>query len=172
MAAAVSDLGAPERSITAETLRSSGKVAMSYLSSSLLLPQQGVQRVKEATMSWLEAERGGDGACREVRATRAADARRAARCPRSGSCRGRACLAYPSLSLRPTWQVGKDECGRCLNCRSRLFKAETEGPELQAQDENPTVPLPRARACVRRLAFGREMAAGRVYCWRAKRVPF
>ena len=50
-----------------ETMRNhdSGKyfpVAMSYLSSSLMLPQRSVHTIA----SWLEAERGGRGACHEV----------------------------------------------------------------------------------------------------------
>ncbi len=53
-----------------ETMRNhdSGKylpVAMSYLSSSLMLPQRSVHTIA----SWLEAERGGRGACHEVRGT-------------------------------------------------------------------------------------------------------
>jgi hypothetical protein len=41
-------------------------VAMSCLSSSLMLPERTVQTINQATASWLEAERGGRGACHEV----------------------------------------------------------------------------------------------------------
>ena len=50
-------------------MRNSGKylpVAMSCLSSSLMLPERTVHTINQATASWLEAERGGRGACHEV----------------------------------------------------------------------------------------------------------